>query len=143
MADYETPTDADRNNAYSVTVQVDETGATSGTMGVTGTLSLSSTRPKLGAALTATLADPDGVIWEADMSVVDLENGSIGAVTADLFANQGGGAGLQAKWLWYYTPNSRLRLAFTDEIPGSEELTLQIGDVALSLQGGDATYTWG
>ena len=84
MADYESPADDDQDNAYSVTVQADETGATSVTMGVTvtvtdvdeaGTLTLSSTRPKLGTALTATLDDPDSVSdgtpvysWERSLS---------------------------------------------------------------------------
>ena len=84
MADYESPADADEDNEYSVTVQVAEAGATSMTMNVTvtvtdvdeaGTLTLSSTRPRLGAALTATLADPDGGVdgtpvysWERSQS---------------------------------------------------------------------------
>ena len=84
MADYESPADADQDNAYSITVQVAEAGATSVAMNVTvavtdvdedGTLTLSSTRPKLGAALTATLDDPDGGVdgtpvykWERSLS---------------------------------------------------------------------------
>ncbi len=71
MADYESPADADGDNEYSVTVQAAEAGATSVTMQVTvtvtdvddaGTLTLSSTRPRLGEALTAKLDDPDGVV---------------------------------------------------------------------------------
>ncbi len=84
MADYESPADADQDNAYSVTVQVAEAGATSVTMSVTvtvtdvddaGTLALSSTRPRMGTALTATLDDPDGVVdgtpvytWERSLN---------------------------------------------------------------------------
>ena len=84
MADYESPADDDQDNAYSITVQAAETGATSVTMNVTvtvtdvddaGTLTLSSTRPKLGTALTATLDDPDSVVdgtpvykWERSLS---------------------------------------------------------------------------
>ena len=84
MADHESPADSDEDNEYSITVQAGETGATSVTMNVTvtvtdvdeaGTLTLSSTRPKLGTALTATLADPDGVVdgtpvykWERSLS---------------------------------------------------------------------------
>ena len=84
MADHESPADADQDNAYSITVQVAEAGATSVTMNVTvtvtdvdeaGTLTLSSTRPKLGTALTVTLDDPDGVVdgtpvykWERSLS---------------------------------------------------------------------------
>ena len=84
MADHESPADDDGDNAYSITVQVAEAGATSVTMNVTvtvtdvdeaGTLTLSSTRPKLGTALTVTLDDPDGVVdgtpvytWERSLS---------------------------------------------------------------------------
>ena len=88
------------------------------------------------------VSDEDPAVWSADMLVVDLGNGSIGAVSANLFSNQGGSAGLQAKWLWYYTPGRYIRLSFTDVVPGAEELTLEIGDVALTLQAGDSAFTW-
>ena len=88
------------------------------------------------------VADEEAPVWSADMSVVGLGNGAIGAVRADLFSNVGGSAGLQAKWLWYYTPDRELRLAFTDVVPGDEDLTLQVGDIALALQAGDSNYTW-
>ena len=89
---------------------------------------------------TATVPTVDE--WWADMSVVDYGTGAIGAASADLFSNSGGNAGLQAKWLWYYSPERKLRLAFTENIPGVDDLTLQVGDVALALQPGDATYSW-
>ncbi len=85
---------------------------------------------------------PSPLMWSADMSVLDLGNGSIGAVSSDLFSNEGGSAGLQAKWLWHYTPGRYIRLAFTDVVPGGEELTLEIGDFALTLQAGDSAFTW-
>ena len=88
------------------------------------------------------VSDEDPAVWSADMLVVDLGNGSIGAVSANHFSNQGGSAGLQAKWLWYYTPGRYIRLSFTDVVPGGEELTLEIGDVALTLQAGDSAFTW-
>ena len=88
------------------------------------------------------VSDEDPAVWSADMLVVDLGNGSIGAVSANLFSNQGGSAGLQAKWLWYYTPGRYIRLSFTDVVPGGEELTLEIGAVALTLQAGDSAFTW-
>ena len=88
------------------------------------------------------VSDEDPAVWSADMLVVDLGNGSIGAVSANLFSNQGGSAGLQAKWLWYYTAGRYIRLSFTDVVPGGEELTLEIGDVALTLQAGDSAFTW-
>ena len=95
----------------------------------------------LTSAATDSVA-PTPLVWSADMSVVDLGNGAIGAVRSDLFSNEGGSADLQAKWLWYYTPGRYLRLAFTEVVPGAEELTLQIGDVALTLQAGDSNFTW-
>ena len=33
-------------------------------------------------------------------------------------------------------------MAFTDNVPSVNDLTLLVGDVALALQGGDATFTW-
>ena len=96
----------------------------------------------LTSAATASVAPVSPVVWSADMSVVDLGNGTIGAVSSDLFSNVGGSAGLQAKWLWHYAPGRHLRLAFTDVVPGAEELTLQIGDAALTFQAGDSAFTW-
>ena len=95
----------------------------------------------LTSAATDSVA-PSPLVWSADMSVVDLGNGAIGATRSDLFSNEGGSANLQAKWLWYYTPGRYLRLAFTEIVPGAEELTLQIGDVSLTLQAGDSNFTW-
>ena len=89
---------------------------------------------------TATVPTTDE--WWADMLVVDYGTGAIGAASADLFSNSGGNAGLQAKWLWYYSPERKLRLAFADNVPSVNDLTLLVGDVALALQGGDATFTW-
>ena len=90
----------------------------------------------------ATTAVAPASEWRADMLVVDYGTGAIGGASADLFSNSGGNAGLQAKWLWYYSPERKLRLAFTDNVPSISDLTLLVGDVALALQGGDATFTW-
>ena len=90
----------------------------------------------------ATATVPTADEWRADMLVVDYGTGAIGAASADLFSNSGGNAGLQAKWLWYYSPERKLRLAFTDNVPSISDLTLLVGDVALALQGGDATFSW-
>ena len=71
--DYEAPTDADNNGTYEVTVEVGD-GVSSESLDVevtitdqdeAGTLSLSTTRPKLGELLTATLTDPDSVTGTA------------------------------------------------------------------------------
>ena len=90
----------------------------------------------------ATTAVAPASEWRADMLVVDYGTGAIGAASADLFSNSGGNAGLQAKWLWFYSPERKLRLAFTDNVPNVNDLTLLVGDVALALQGGDATFSW-
>ena len=69
--DHESASDSDTDNAYEVTLHASTAGSsTSVTQAVTvtvsdtdeaGTLTLSSTRPKLGTTLTATLSDPDVV----------------------------------------------------------------------------------
>ena len=55
-------------------------------------------------------------VWSADMSVVDYGTGAIGASSANLLSNQGGSAGLEAVWLWYYAPDRELYLSFTTTI---------------------------
>ena len=68
-ADFESPQDQGTDNVYNVTVTASHSGS-SMTKAVavtvtdeneTGAVSLSSTRPRAGTALTATLSDPDGV----------------------------------------------------------------------------------
>ena len=84
-------------------------------------------------------------LWSAEMQVVEITSVSIGAARADLFSNQGGSAGLRAKELWYFTPDRRLKLKFTSEIPDAVGLTLHVGDVALPLpagSGGEWGATW-
>ena len=67
--DYDAPADDDSDGAYKVTVEVGD-GVTSHSLAVevtitdqdeAGTLTLSTTRPQFGVALTTTLTDPDGV----------------------------------------------------------------------------------
>ena len=67
----------------------------------------------LSSEATATVATASQ--WRADMSVVDYGTGAIGAASADLFSNVGGNAGLQAKWLWYYSPERKLSPGFYGE----------------------------
>ena len=136
------PTDTDIQNATgsTYTLGVEDEGKT-----VKVRVSFTddaSHRESLTSAATDAVAPRSAVLWSADMSVVDLGNGSIGAVRSDLLSNERGRADLQAKWLWYYTPVRELRLSFTDVVPGAEELTLEIGDVALTLQAGDSSFTW-
>ena len=71
--DYEAPTDTGRDGTYEVTVEVSD-GVSSQSLAVevtitdqdeAGTLTLSTTRPRQGDPVTATLADPDGVTGTA------------------------------------------------------------------------------
>ena len=88
----------------------------------------------------ATPASAGVTVWEADMTVVDYENGSIGAGSADLLANQRGSAGLQVKNLWYYAPDRKLHMALTTA--DAERLTLHAGNVSAVLQGGSPKHSW-
>ena len=73
LPDYEAPTDTGADGTYEVTVEVSD-GITSQSLAVevtitdqdeAGTLTLSTTRPRQGEIVTATLADPDGVTGTA------------------------------------------------------------------------------
>ena len=93
-----------------------------------------------------TLVDAeDGTpLWSADISVVDLENGAIGAVQASDFSNQGGSAGLTAKWLYHYEHDGKLRLSFT-EGADVEGHVLQVGHLTFSFAentSGNSSFTW-
>ena len=88
----------------------------------------------------STPASSGVTVWSADMTVVDYQNGSIGADSADQFSNQGGSAGLTARWLWYHAPTRTLRMAFTTAGGAGK---LYAGNVALDLPpGGDSSLTW-
>ena len=92
-----------------------------------------------------TVADEAVPVWSADMLVVEYSSVSIGAASADLFSNVGGSAGLQVKSLWSYTLGRDLRLAFTDGVPGAEDMTLQVGDLALAFpagSSGESRFKW-
>ena len=83
--------------------------------------------------------------WRADMLVVEYTDVSIGADSADLFSNVDGTAGLQVKSLWYYTPDRELRLEFTEGVAGTEDLTLQVGDLKLAFpagSSGNSVFRW-
>ena len=84
-------------------------------------------------------------IWSADLTVVEYETGAVGAPTADLFSNVGGSGNLTAKWLWYYPPTKKLRLAFTEGIRDVGELELHVGDLSLAFpedfEGSDS-FAW-
>ena len=78
------------------------------------------------------------VLWSADMTVVDYENGAIGAGSADLLTNIGGSEDLGARSLWYYAPGRKLHLKFSKAIPEGDGLTLHLGSRALALPEGSA-----
>ena len=79
------------------------------------------------------------------MSVVQYTDVSIGAASSDLFSNVGGTADLQVKWLWSYTTDRDLRLAFEEVISDTENLTLQAGDLSLEFpegSSGESSFKW-
>ena len=83
-------------------------------------------------------------IWSADMTVVEYGPRSIGAGSAELFANQAGRDGLGAKWLWYDPGARKLKLAFDDGLEDAESLTLHVGDVSVGFpehSAGDSSFT--
>ena len=85
------------------------------------------------------------VLWSAEMTVVDYENGFIGAASADLFSNEGGSAGLDAQRLSYDTSQRKLHLSFTEGIPEAKDLTVHVGALAFALpkdSGGNASVTF-
>ena len=91
-----------------------------------------------------TVAVEGTTVWTADMTVTDYGNGSVGAGTADLLANQQGSAGLQARSLYYHTEERKLRMAFTTAVD-SGALTLAAGNVKLRFPegtSGDSSFTW-
>ena len=91
-----------------------------------------------------TVAVAGTVVWTADMTVTDYGNGSIGAGTADLLANQRSIEGLQARHLYYHTGERKLRMAFTGSL-ATGSLTLAAGNVKLAFpegRSGDSSFTW-
>ena len=89
--------------------------------------------------------EEQAAVWSADMLVVEYTSVSIGAASADLFSNVGGSAGLQIKSLWSHIPDRDLRLAFKDAVPDTEDLTLQVGDLALPFpagSSGQSSFKW-
>ena len=92
--DYEAPGDANRNNVYEVTVQSTDTGANTGTLDITvtvtnveedGTVTLSNRQPEAGVSITATLTDPDGsisgVTWQWQSGGTNIEGATLRTYT--------------------------------------------------------------
>ncbi len=109
---YEAPADDGANNAYAVTVQASDAGAEVAnaantvtkdvTVTVTqvdeaGALTLSSSRPKLGTALTATVSDPDGGVtattWKWERSSGRKAWTVIGGAASDSYTPTAADAG--------------------------------------------------
>ena len=91
-----------------------------------------------------TMAVAGTTVWTADMTVEDYGNGSIGADTATLLANQRGTEDLQAKWLYYHTDERKLRMAFTEGV-STTGLTLKTHGVDLPFpngSSGNSSFTW-
>ena len=102
--DYEMPTDANTDNVYEVTVRAADTDGYIGTMDVKvtvenvdepGTVTLSKTQPRVGIAVTASVADPDGSIsgltWQWSISDAETtEQGGIPGATSDTYTPKAG-----------------------------------------------------
>ena len=89
-------------------------------------------------------AEDATALWSADITVVELENGAIGAIRAGDFSNQGGSARLTAKWLYHYEHDGKLRLSFT-EGADVEGYLLQVGDFSVAFtenDSGNNSFTW-
>ena len=138
-------------------VPTDDDGANEADSTVTATFEAGSDWQVAEGAASATLTvlDNDAVavaggtaadvtVWSADMTVVDYQNGNIGAGSADLLANQGGTAGLQAKWLYYVTGERKLKIAFDDGLDDAGSMTLHVGGLSVLFpanSGGDSSFT--
>ena len=132
LPDFESASDADTNNVYSITVIASD-GITILTLDATitvtnedeaGTLTLSPVRPRVGAALTATLTDPDGstsgVAWTWERSTGPTTWVAIGGANSSSYTpaaadtghylratttySDGHGAGKSARAVAPYTP---------------------------------------
>ena len=111
-------------------------------------LALVSAMVLLAMALWWTPADgkePAEPLWSAEMSVVEYTSVSIGASSADLFANVGGSGNLQIKSLWSHIPDRDLRLAFAEGVANAADYTLQVGGLSLEFpadSSGASSFKW-
>ena len=79
------------------------------------------------------------------MLVVEYTSVSIGAASADLFSNIGGGRDLKIKSLWSHVPSRDIRLAFREGISDADDLTLIIGELTLEFppgSSGNSSFKW-
>ena len=82
------------------------------------------------------------VLWSADIMVLALPTGFIGAGSSHLFSNIRGSDSHAVRWLWYSARTPRLYLGFAQSQPGREHSTLHLGDVALEIEGEGASQSW-
>ena len=99
--DYESPTDANTDNVYEVTVRAADADNNIGTLDVKvtvenvdedGTVTLSKIQPRVGVAVTASVTDPDGSIsgltwqwYDDDISEGALETNAIEGANSDTY----------------------------------------------------------
>ena len=90
--------------------------------------------------------DPVGPVeplWSGQMTVADYGNASLGAYNDDtLFSNITGTAQLEIDWLWYFAPQRKLYLAFSEPIAGTADWTLHIDGLALDFPSGDSNFVF-
>ena len=96
----------------------------------------------IGVGTPPTFAQEIEPIWSSDVTVTQPASVSLGAHKPEHFSNVAGSAGIQARWLWYAIPDRRLHLSFSAIVPGTETMTLQVGDLELILEPGNASYGW-
>ena len=125
--DFESPTDADRDNVYEVTVQASD-GRLTGMMAVTvtvtnenenGVVTLSKTQPRVGIPVTASLTDPDGSIskltwqwsiaWGHCREMSPTPDGNIDGATSDTYVPKDGDEGGTLTATASYTDGHGLR----------------------------------
>ena len=96
-------------------------------------------------ATEAVAARSGNTVWQADMLVVEYNESSIGAASADLFANVGGNGSLEIRSLWSYIPDRDLRLAFAAGVPDADNMTLHVGNLTLEFptgSSGNGSFKW-
>ncbi len=132
--------DADAGTAISVTVSFTDDAGNEESLTSAATAAVEAAigqLPELPAGST--------ILWSADMTVVDYGAGSVGAGSADLFANQVSADNHEAQWLWSYTPGRQVDLSLLTAIMDTEDLVLHIGDLELPFadaSGSFSNFTW-
>ena len=154
--DYETPADAGADNRYEVTLQAFD-GTNSASLDVTvivtnvdeeGVVTLSSAQPQVGAALSATLTDPDGsvsgVTWQWASSP-DGATGwsSIDGAVADSYTPVAGDAGSYLRVTASYADpqgsGKSAQAVSANAVPAPREETRRSGSTPRGSGGGSSS----